>query len=122
MPQRPHHQIPGVQAIGRFAPGAKIFRSIDLRLDRRDDGLGDLILHREHIGEIAVVALGPDMAAGCDIVQLRGDADAVAALAHAAFEQVSHAKLLGDLLHVHGLALIRKRRVACDDEQPPQLG
>jgi len=45
MRQRPHHQIPGVQAVWRFAPAAKIFRHIDLRLDRGDDRLGDLVLH-----------------------------------------------------------------------------
>ena len=51
MRQRPHHQIPGIHAVGRLALGAKIFRGIKLRLDRGDDGLGDLVLHGEHVGE-----------------------------------------------------------------------
>ena len=122
MRQRPHHQIPGIQAARRLAPGAKIFRRIELRFDRGHDRFSDLVLDCEDIGEIAVVALLPDVAAGRDIVELRRDADAVAALAHAAFEYISHTKLLGDLLHMHGLALVRKRRVAGDDEKPPQLG
>src|SRR5262249_45034995 len=38
----------------RLAPGAKIFGGIDLRLDRGDDGLRDLVLHRKNVSEIAV--------------------------------------------------------------------
>ena len=41
--------------------------------------LGDLVLYGEDVGELAVVAFGPEMAAGGDVVELRGDADAVAA-------------------------------------------
>jgi len=37
MRQRPHHQIPSIHAVRRLAPGVKIFRGIDLRLDRGDD-------------------------------------------------------------------------------------
>ena len=43
----------------------------------------------------------------------------------AALQQVAHAKLLGDLAHVHRLALVGKGRVAGDDEQagvPGQVG
>ena len=105
MRQRPHHQIPRVEAFRRLALGAKIFRGIELRLDRRDDRLGDLVLHGEDVGETAVVALRPDMAAGRDVVELRGDAHAVAGLAHAALEHVADAELLGDLLHVDRLPL-----------------
>ena len=122
MRQRPHHQIPGVHAVRRLAPGAKIFRGIELRLDRGDDRLGDLVLHREHVGEIAVVALRPDVAAGGDVVELRRDAHAVAALAHAALDHIADAEFLGDLLHVDGLALVDERRVARDHEEPAQLG
>ena len=86
--------------------GAKIFRRVELRLDRGDDSFGDLVLNREHVGEIAVVAFRPDVAAGRDIVELGRDAHAVAALAHAAFDDIADAKFFGDLLHVDGLALV----------------
>ena len=59
MRQRPHHQVPRVHVVGRFAPAAKILRRIDLRLDRGDDGVGDLVLHGEYIGQVAVVMLAP---------------------------------------------------------------
>ena len=62
------------------------------------------------------------MAAGGDVVELRGDAHAVAALAHAALDHIADAELLGDLLHMDGLALVDERRVARDHEEPAQLG
>ena len=99
MRQRAHHQIPCIHAVRRFALGAEIFRGVKLRLDRGDDGLGDLILHGEHVGDVAIVALRPDVAAGCDVVELRGDAHAIAAFAHAALDHITDAELLGDLLH-----------------------
>ncbi len=122
MRQRAHHQVPGIQAVRRLAPGAEILRRIELRLDRGDDGLGDLVLDREHVGELAVVALRPDVAAGRHVIELRGDAHAVAAFAHAAFDHVADAELLRDLSDVHRLALVSERRVARDHEEPAQLG
>ena len=70
---------------------------MDLRLDRGDDRVGDVVLHGEDVDKLAVVALGPEMAAGGGVVELRGDAHAVAGLAHAAFDDVADAELLGDL-------------------------
>src|SRR5271166_6470951 len=119
---RPHHQVPGVHAVGRLAAGAEILSSIELRFDRRDDRLGDLILHGEHVGKLAVVALRPEMAAGGGVVELRRDAYAVAASAHAALHHITDAEFLGDLLHVDGFALVDKRRIARDHEEPAQLG
>jgi hypothetical protein len=109
MRQRPHHQVPGVHAVRRLAPCAKIFRGVELRLDRGDDRLGDLVLHREYVGKTAVVAFRPDVTAGGDVVELDGDAHAVAALAHAALDHIADAELLGDLLHMHGLAFVDER-------------
>ena len=71
----------------------EILRRVKLRLDRCHDGLGDLVLHREYVGQVAVVAFGPEMAAGDDIVELGGDAHPVAGLAHAAFHYVAHAEI-----------------------------
>ena len=122
MGQRPHHQTPGVQAFRGVALAVEIFRRIELRLDRGDDRLGDLVLHREHVGEAAIVTLGPDVASSCDVVELRRDAHAVAVLAHAAFDYVTDSEFLPDLLDVNGLAFESERRVPRDDEEPAQLG
>src|SRR6202035_3193488 len=109
---RPHYQIPGVHTVGQLAPGAKILRGIDLRLDRRDDGLRDFILHREHIGETAIVTFRPDVAAGSDVIKLHGDTDTIATLAHAALDHITDAEFLGNLLHMDGLALVDEGRIA----------
>ena len=42
---------------------------------------GDLVLDREDVGEIAVVALGPDVDAGLGLEELCGDTDPLAGLA-----------------------------------------
>jgi hypothetical protein len=106
MRQRPHHQIPRIQAVGRLALGAEVFRGVELRLDCGDDRLGDFVLHLKHVGELAVIALGPDMASCGDVVELGCDANAIAPFTHAALEHVTDAEFIGDLLHVHGLALV----------------
>jgi hypothetical protein len=121
MRQRPHHQIPGIDAAGRLAVAAEILGGINLRLDGRDDGVGDLVLHREHIDQVAVIMLGPDVAAGRSIIELCGDADAITVLSHAAFDDVAYAEFGRDLFHVHRPALIGERRVAGDHEEPPQF-
>ena len=47
--QRLHQEVPSVKALRSLALGAKIFRRVDPRLDRSDDRLGDLVLHREDV-------------------------------------------------------------------------
>ena len=83
----------------------------------RDDRRRHLVLDREDVLEVAVVALGPEVAVGLGVDQLHGDADALARLAHAALDDVLHAELARDLLHVDRLALVLERRVARDHEQ-----
>ncbi|MGY4282461.1 hypothetical protein ACVWXO_001681 [Bradyrhizobium sp. LM2.7] len=85
---------------------AKILRRMDLRLDRRGDRIGDLVLHGEDVDELAVVTFGPEMAAGGGVVELRGDAHAVVRLAHAALDDVADAEFLGDLPDVDRTALV----------------
>ena len=89
MGQRSHHQAPGVHVARCPAPGMEIFRGKELRFDRGDDRFGDLVLHGEHVGEAAIVTFRPEMAAGGNVIELGGDADAVAILAHAAFDHVT---------------------------------
>ncbi|MEY9551531.1 hypothetical protein ABIF67_005596 [Bradyrhizobium japonicum] len=78
-------------------------------------------MHGEDVGKLAVVALRPEMAAGRDVVELRRDAQAIAAAPHAAFEHIADAELARDFVHVHGAALVDEGRVAGDDEEPAQL-
>src|SRR5262249_28030414 len=108
-------------AVGWLPPGTKIFRGIELRLDRRGDGFGDLVLHREHIDKAAIVPFCPDVTASSDVVELRGDAHVVVAFAYAALYDIADDEFLGDLRHMDGLPLVDERGVAGDDEEPAQL-
>ena len=58
------------------------------------------------------------MGAGSGVDQLSRDANAVPGSPDAAFENVTHAQLAADLLHVHRLAPVGEARVAGDDEDP----
>ncbi len=116
-----HYQVPGAQVLRRAGPRAHRFGFQQFGLNRCDDFSRDLILQFKYIGELAVVAVGPDVIAGRGIDQLRGDPHAVAALADTAFQHVAHAKLARGALHVDGLALVRERGVARDYEEPAQL-
>src|SRR5690348_10902318 len=99
----------------------EIFRGIELRLDRCNNRLGDLVLHSEHVGEIAVKALGPDMAAGDDVNELRANANAIAVLAYTAFDHVADPEFFADLLEMDAFAFVCEGRIASDDEKPAQL-
>ena len=60
---------------------------------------------RKDIGEITVVALGPDMFIGLGLDQLRGNAHRVSALSRRAFQNIADAERTADPLHLGGLAL-----------------
>jgi hypothetical protein len=106
MRQRPHHQIPGVHAVWRFALGVKILRGIELWLDGGDDGFSDLILNCENVCKSAIVSFRPDVAASGDVVELCRDADTVAAFAHAALDDVTDTEFRCYLFQMDSFALI----------------
>ena len=118
---RPHDQIPRIHAVRRLTLGPKIFCGIELRLDRGDDGLSDLILNRKHVGEAAVKMLRPYMASSGHVVKLGCNTHPVGNFAHATLYYVVHAKFLGDLFEVDSLAFVDEGRVSCDHEEPAQL-
>jgi len=57
------------------------------------------------------------MRAGLGIDQLAGDAHTVAALAHRTFEDIAHAQLAPDLLHIDGTPFVGESRIAGDHEE-----
>ena len=99
----------------------RFFARTQLDLERSNDLLRQLVLHREDIRELAIKAVGPDVRAARGIDELAGNAHPVARLADAAFQHVTHAEVAADLLHVDRLALVGKARVACDHVQLRQL-
>src|SRR4051794_34119934 len=100
MQKPPHHEIPGIHTLWRFTLGAKALPSIELGFDGSDDCFSNLVLHCEHIGKAAVVAFRPDMAASGCVIELHGDAYAVAVFAHATLDHIADAELFRDLLHM----------------------
>ena len=77
-----------------------------MRRKECDDRAHHLVLDRKDVFELAVVVLGPSMAPRSSVDQLRRDADAVAASAHAAFQHIAYAQLAPDLAHVNRLPLV----------------
>ncbi len=77
MRQRPHDQVPGLDAVGRLAAHARRLRHQDLRLDRADHAVGDLILKLENVGQLAIVSLGPQMSPVRGVDQLSGHANRI---------------------------------------------
>ena len=58
MPGPAHGAIPDIEVFRRLAFDTLGFRRIERRRDGSDDGLGQFVLHREDILQVAVVALG----------------------------------------------------------------
>ena len=107
----------GRQFSGPLALGALVRRRLDPAAQRRHDVRRHLVLDRENVLELAVVALGPDMRFGLAVDELDGDAHAVGGLAHASFHDVVDAEFLGDAARRHRLALVREDGVARDDQE-----
>src|SRR6185369_4498512 len=95
----------GCHVVGSLAFRAFLRGGLDAAGKRADDRSGHFVLDREDILELAVVAFGPDMPVGMRVDELHGDTDAIADLAHAAFEDIFDAELACDLLHLYGFAL-----------------
>src|SRR5206468_6760918 len=109
-PILPRHQIKVVRFGVRRAALLErpLFFRQELELERTYDGFRNLILDRENVGQIAIVALGPQMIAGRTVDQLRSDAHATAGLAHTALKNMADPELPPDVAHVHRLALERE--------------
>ena len=82
------------------------FGLVHMGREDRDDGASDLILDREDVFQLSVVALGPAVRAGGGIDELRRDADTVAGATDAAFEDVANAELAADLSDVRRFAFV----------------
>ncbi len=77
------------------------------------DALRDLVLNLEHVLEIAIIGLRPNIYAVAGANQLGGDADGVAGFAHAALHDIGNVQGLGDFADGGLLALEdRTRRFA----------
>src|SRR6202021_1207551 len=92
-----------------------------LGLNRGHNFLGDLVLERKNVGQIAIIAVGPEVLAGRAVDQLGGDTHAASTLANAPLENVAPPEFAPDLAYVDSLAFVDERRIARDHEKPAQL-
>ena len=120
--QRLQDQIPCIDALRRLAANARRFGDKDLRPDRTDDLVGDVVLQLEDIGQLAIVSVRPQMHAVRGIDQLSGDAHPAGGLAHAALENVPDAELACDVANVDRFTLEGESGIARDDEEPSLPG
>jgi hypothetical protein len=74
------------------------------------DRLDDLVLNLEHVGHLAVVALGPELVSGRDTHELCRDAQLRAGPPHAPLEHARDVELLADRTDVELAAAKAKRR------------
>src|SRR5262249_6367351 len=110
--------LPGVETFGRLPQRSPLLGFRQSGLNDPRNACGDLVLHDKDVGEIAVVALGPDVRARERVDKLGRDPYPVAAPAYAAFEDIADAQFAPDPFHIDALALVGEARIARDDEQP----
>jgi hypothetical protein len=112
------HQVVRVDVDGPPAAQTHRFGHDELRPDRIDDTIGDIILPREDIGNRAIVPVGPDVNALGRIDQLGGDSDVATRLPHAALEHVTCAQIGRQLPDVDRFAFEGKAGVTIDNREP----
>ena len=115
-------ELVGVDVGGRRLAERVLLARQQLDLQHLDDAAGDLVLHREHVREHPVEALGPQILAGIRVDELRREADPLAGLAHAALQDVAHAQPGTRLPDVQLHPLEGEGGVARGHEQPGDLG
>src|SRR6516162_6159090 len=118
MPEAALAIIPGAHVLRPFCDYALAFGAGQCWLDRGDDTRGDVVLHREDVGQISVVALGPEMGTGGGIDKLTADAHPLPGPAHATLEDIAHAKVAANLLEIDGFSFVGECGIAGDDEKP----
>ena len=112
--------VVGREIFRMLARGDLRTRVFHLSVQRRDDRADDLVLHGENIVERAIVALRPEVIAGCRVDELGRDPDARAGPPHAAFEDIADTELPTDTPHVAAAVAKLERRVARDDRYLPK--
>src|SRR5260221_6590525 len=101
-------EIVGIDALGWLPSCTLDFSVSKSRLNGAKNACGNAVLKIEDIFQRTIESLGPNVSASGGVDQLGRDSNAVFGLTHAAFKQISHAKLAADLLHVDCFSLVNK--------------
>ena len=88
--------------------------------DGCNDFLAYVILYREDVFQIAVIAFGPIFVAGRRVRELRRDSESLADSLYSPFQDILDSKFSSYLLHRHRFALVSENRVACDHKKIPK--
>src|SRR5262245_66445358 len=94
----------GLEAFGRLQPYTVDFRQFQLWANRAHDRRRDVILKIEDVCQLTLETVCPKMRPDNGIDELARESQAVASLAHTAFQDVPHAKLPAGSLHIDGTA------------------
>jgi len=117
MPQATLAGFPCAKALRRLAKGAANLGISNGWQDSSDDSHPDLVLHRKHIFECAIITLSPNVVPRLRIDKLGGDTNTAATAAHAAFQNVPDTQLTSYLLRSDLAPLVEKAGVACDNKE-----
>src|SRR5581483_4456844 len=115
-------EVVSLRALGATLLDCPLLFGQELEPQRSDDCSRNLILDCEDVREIAVEAIGPDVASSLPIDQLGVDPHPVSDLANASFEDMSDAELLCYVTDVHRLALEGEGRIPGYDLERGHFG
>src|SRR6516164_6100584 len=118
MPEPALTIIPRAHVLRPLRDYTLAFRARQRRLDSGGDARSDIVLHREYIGQVAVISLSPEMGAGGNIDKLAADAHPLPGSAHATLEDIADAKVAANLLEIDGFSFVGECGIAGDDEKP----
>lgn len=90
----------GLEIFGRLPSQAFALRGGELRVHRARDPQREVRLDLEDVGQATFICFRPEMEAGRDVDELRGDTDPVTLLAHAPFQHGARAQRATDLADV----------------------
>ena len=107
---------PGVEAVGAPPPDAGKLGAQQRRLQMRCELTRDLVLQRQGVAALRLVASGPELAS-VRFGKLRGDAQELIGGANASGDEVLHAQLVADPAQLVRRIPVEKRRCARDDEE-----
>ncbi len=113
--------LPSIEGGGRLASGRHGAGTDSQRgLESGGDGIHDLVLHGEDVFEVAIVPLGPELAAVGRVDELAADADALARATHAPGNDVANPEIAAHLPRVDGSTFVGEYGAPSDDrEQAP---
>src|SRR5271165_367307 len=121
MPHPAMITLPGVEAVSGLARRALALASLDRRQYRPGNSGGDLVLHGEDIGKLAIEPFHPEMPSGECVDELCRHSHAVPSFADAPLKDISDTQFAPDLRDRNRVALVGEARVAGDHEQESRL-